>query len=255
MSYRTGATGEPPFQPGCGPQRARPPQPPHAVVARQSVGAIGAEDEHLRFVERLRQAGEQPQGRCVRPVEVVQDQQQWLLAREMRERTADSLEQRGAVACPGARPEFGQQHGKVHVQRPASRQSAGLAAQVRAQRRDQRSVRRGRALTGRAPQNQRARAGRDRLDQARLANPRLAGDQDQRPVAGSRPCDRILEPLPLSLSPDQPSHWASLCAANRLEKRIRHVGTANTAAWPVTAGTYPLMVGPVNERGVRWTFT
>jgi hypothetical protein len=108
------------------------------VVAREAVGAVGAQQHQRQLVERRREAREQLERRLVGPLEVVEDDERGLA--DLGQRGADRLEDRRAVARRGLLAELGQQQREVRAERPQPREGAGPEAQVRAQGGDDRAV-------------------------------------------------------------------------------------------------------------------
>ena len=84
-------------------------QAPHAVVAREPVGAVGGDHEHRQLAERLGERGQQLERRLVGPLQVVEDDERVPLGGDVGERAAHRLEQRRAVGRRGRLAELGQQ--------------------------------------------------------------------------------------------------------------------------------------------------
>ena len=198
-------------------------QPPHAVVAREPVGAVGGDHQHRQLAERLGERGQQLERRLVGPLEVVEDDQRVPLRGDAGERAADRLEQRRAVGRRRRRAELGQQQRELRAQRARLRELGRVRAQVAAQRGHHRAVGSGAALGRRAAQD--ARRPSRRRDLPRAAScprrPRRSAARSSRGRA--RACSSArLEPLALCLPTDQPRHsWA--------ESRVRHPRAGSTA--------------------------
>ena len=104
-------------------------EPPQRVVAADLVGAVGGEYQHRVFGEPGRHAGEQVQRRCVRPLQVVEDDQLGARIRGSRDRAAHGLEQRLAVRLGRGLAHFGEEEGDVRAQRPAIGETVGAHAE------------------------------------------------------------------------------------------------------------------------------
>ena len=159
-------------------------QPPDAVVARQSVGAVDGEHQHRQLGDRLGQRREQLEGRLVGPVQVVEHEHDRLFAREVRQRAADRLHQRRLVGLGGGRSELGQDHRQVRQQRPGPVERARVGAQPRAQRRDDGAVGSGADRAGDAAEDE--RVGSRRASSAiRRVLPTPASPLTEQDAAGS----------------------------------------------------------------------
>ena len=89
------------------------------------------------------------------------------------------------------------------AQRAAVVEAAGVRAQVRAQRGDDRRVGRAAAVAGAAPESRHARGVGGVLGESALPDARLAGDEHERPGAQSSGLERVAEALALGLSADE----------------------------------------------------
>ena len=173
-------------------------QPAQRVAAADLVGAVRGDDQDRQLAQRRGERREQLERRAVRPLQVVEQHER---GRERRQRAADRLEHRRAVARGGGWAELGQQHREVLAQRPAAVERRRLAAQAPAQRGHDRPVgRRARRLGGAA---QHGRAAQRSLGQVRLARARLPGEQHERATARERVDDGIREPGELALAADE----------------------------------------------------
>ena len=166
-------------------------QPAQRVVARQAVGAVGAQQHQRQLVERRREAREQLERRLVGPLQVVEHDERGLA--ELGERGADRLEDRRAVARRGLLAELGEQQREVRAERPQPREGAGPEAQVRAQGGDDRAVGGDGAGARRAAQHEHARGGAGLVGEARLADAGLAGEEQQRARAAARALDGLAQ--------------------------------------------------------------
>jgi len=157
------------------------------VAAPDLVGAVGGEGEERRVRQPARQDAQQIERGGVGPVEIIQQQDERLAGGECRQVVAHAPDNRLLAAQGLAAPRRGQhrrrQRGEVGVAR-GSGQRLGPGA-----------VGRGLAqVVATADQHQRtlfARRGQQRLRQRRLADPRLAADEHQRPTPGEGPRERV----------------------------------------------------------------
>ena len=94
-------------------------QAPHAVVAREPVGAVGGDHQHRQLAERLGERGQQLERRLVGPLQVVEDDQRVPLRGDVGERAAHRLEQRRAIRGRRGIAELGQQQRELGAQRAA----------------------------------------------------------------------------------------------------------------------------------------
>ena len=98
-------------------QRLRSPQlvahPPQRVIARELVGAVGADDEHRHLAECRRDRGEQLERRRVRPLQVVEHEQRSARFGDAVERAAERLVQGRRIDVVGGRAELREQHSQL----------------------------------------------------------------------------------------------------------------------------------------------
>ena len=192
------------------------PQPTQRVRAVQLVGAVGRHDQQRELAQRQRERAEQLDRGLVGPLQVVEQQRRGPLGHERREPAADRLHERRAVAASARLAELGEQHGEVAAQRPAVVQAARDGAQVLAERSDDRAVGRtgGR---GRAADEPRRTVAQRRVGEPGLADPGLAGHEQQAAAAGRGFVERGSQTRPLELAADQ--HIASLRTAQTGSER------------------------------------
>ena len=177
-------------------------QPPHAVVARQPVGAVGGDHEHRQLAERLGERGQQLERRLVGPLQVVEHDERVPLGGDVGERAADRLEQRRAV---GGRRRA--RRARAAAARGAARSGPqpSSASRVRAQ------VARSAATTGPygavppwvggAAQHERVRGRRRaRRPAGVLPTPASPLSSTIEPSPAPRPLERAVEPLALGLA-------------------------------------------------------
>ena len=138
--------------------------------ARDLVGAIGPHHEDRELAQRIGERPEQLQGGVVGPLQIVEEDHGRGACGNRRQRAAQRLEQRGAIALGDRRPELGQQQREVPLQRAARGQRTGRCAQVAAQRAQHRPVGQRRRRARGSPQRQCIARRRDLLGQARLAD-------------------------------------------------------------------------------------
>ena len=110
-------------------------QAPHAVVAREPVGAVGGDHQHRQLAERLGERRQQLERRLVGPLQVVEDDQRVPLGGDGGERAADRLEQRRAIGGRRGRSELGQQQREL-----GAAAAPGSASSARVRRRKLRSA-------------------------------------------------------------------------------------------------------------------
>jgi hypothetical protein len=198
------------------------PQAADSVVARQAVGAICTQHEHRQLAERLGQRRQQLQRGLVRPLQVVEDHEHELVARESGKCTADRLEQRRPVCRGGRHAELGEDHRQVSDEPPAARQCVRVRAQVRAQRRRRRGVGRGAAVHGGARDHERIRRPANQLgDQPALTDPGLTAHEHEATVPSPGPIHPGHEPIKLGGASDEAAatrHGASLSTAREIRK-------------------------------------
>ena len=177
------------------------PQPAQRVVARQAVRAVGADHEHGQLGERGRQRAQQRERRLVRPLEVVEHDDR---GPELLEGAADRLEDRRAVAAGRRLAELRDEQREVGAQRAEPVEPVRARAEVRAQDRDQRPVRRRAGAARRAAEDQRRRGLRSGLvGQPGLADARLARQQHERAAARQRVGGRAGEQRALGLTTEK----------------------------------------------------
>ena len=179
------------------------PQAAQPVLARQAVRAVRGDGQHRQPLERLGQPRQQLQARVVRPLQVVQHQQHEPVAGQVRERVAHRLEERRRVGGGGRAAQLGEDRRQLRAQPPAPVQGIGALAQARAERRHD-GAEGGRRLAARAaPEDDDGRARGELLEQARLADPRLAGHEHERAAARAGAREGVLEVLSLGLAADE----------------------------------------------------
>ena len=212
-------------------------QPADAVVARQAIGAIGADHEHGEVAERLRERCEQLERRLVGPVQVVEDHQHGLIGSEAIERVADRLDERRAVRARGRLSQLGQEHRQVRHQRRGRVQGSGPGAQAGAQRGDNGPVGRAARVAGCAAEHERVGLASDDLgDQAALADARVAADEDDAAGAVAGALHRGGQLRQLGVAPEESPtvrHGPSLGAVRpvgpKYGMRIRKYGNSTDA--------------------------
>ena len=155
-------------------------QPAQHVVAREAVGAVGADDEHRQLGQRRGEPAEQRERGLVGPLQVVEHHER---GADRLERAPDRLEDRGPVAARRGLAELRQQQREVGAQRAEIVETARAAAQVVAQDGDERAVGSGRAAARRAAEHEDVRGGRGLPGEARLADAGLTGEEQQGAVA------------------------------------------------------------------------
>ncbi len=159
------------------------------VAAVQLVGAVGPEQQDALGAEVAGEEGDELAGRAVGPVEVVEDEDDGLVAAEALEQPEQQLEQPPCGRCrPAARSggrrdaELGQQPRQLATAAAELVEHRVVRARQRAQRADDRGVRQLAVaeLEAVAPEDavaELARPPADGVGEAALADPRLAGDQ------------------------------------------------------------------------------
>jgi len=162
-------------------------------------------------VQGAGKGGQQLQGGVVGPLEVVQEQRRRSPGRDRGQGQADGLEQGGAVALDGGRAELGQQQGQVRGQRPLDQPAAPRRAQVGTEHLDDGTERGGAPLGPDPLERLEAGAGQHPPGQAGLADPGLAGQQDQRPTTGERLGRPRLQPRLLALPANELVVHAPFC--------------------------------------------
>jgi hypothetical protein len=172
------------------PQVARAAQlaahPPDRVPPGQLVAPERPQDQQWLLVDRTGQRGQQLEGGVVGPLQVVQEQRRRLPRRDRRQRQADGLEQRRAVAMGRGSAELREQQRQVRGERPLDELPAARRAPARPQQLDDRPVRGGASLHPEALQDVETGADQHPSRQGGLADPGLAGEQDQRPTTSQR---------------------------------------------------------------------
>ena len=163
------------------------------VVARQAVGPVAGDDEDAQLAERLGERGEQLERRVVGPVQVVEQQQHGLLAREVGERAPHGFGHRRRVAGRRRVAELGEQQREVRAQRAEAVERGRVGPQARPQRGHHRRVRRRRAAAGAAREHECSRTGGQRGGEPRLSHSRLTGQQHERARAMIGAFQRLLE--------------------------------------------------------------
>ena len=167
-------------QPGSSAQLAA--QPSDRVSAWQLVATERAQHQQWFGVQRTRQGAQQLRRRVVSPLEIVKEQHCRTPGCDSGQSLPDRLEERGAITHGCRRAELRKQHGEVAGQGTFDEWHIARRSQVRPQPFDDRPEGRRAALDGEALQGLQAGAGQGVLGQRGLADPRLAGEQDQRPV-------------------------------------------------------------------------
>ena len=178
-------------------------QAAHGVVARQPVGAVGAEHERGEVGERLGEPRHQLDRGVVAPVQVVEQQQQRAVAGRGGEDAADRLGQRRRVRGGGRRSELGQHHREVVAQRAGAVQQAGVGAHLGPQRLRERRVGRAARGVGAAAQHGQPGTGREVVGEPGLADARLADEQHHAARAAACGVEGLVEPPPLGVAADQ----------------------------------------------------
>jgi hypothetical protein len=168
------------------------------MLGRQRLGAVGPDQQHPPLVQVVGEEGDQVEGRTVRPVQVLQDQDDRVGGGGGVQQGEQLLEQpeprsRCAIALAGgslARDHPGQERPQV-TGRPQQLPDL-LAGQQRTKRLGDRQVRHLGADQVDAPAHQRQRAGgpgpgAELGHQPRLADARVAGHQDRPAPSRRRP--------------------------------------------------------------------
>ena len=157
-------------------------QPPQLMRARDLVGPVGGDHEHRQLAQRGGERGEQLERGVVGPLQVVEEH------RGRRSAATAASPQRIASNSVGRSlsrigvAELGEQQREVRAQGAAARQPVRHGAQELAQGGGHRLV--GRRAGPAAPRRKlHVGASDDLLGEARLADARLAGQQDQRAAA------------------------------------------------------------------------
>jgi hypothetical protein len=150
----------------------------HRMAARDLVAAIGAEQEQRLALERPGQRGQQLQGRVVGPVQIIEEDNGGRAPGDRGKGPAQRLEEGRAVALRGRRPKLGEQAGEVAGERGADQQR-GLIAQPGAQRGGDRAIRDGTLNDRLATEDVEVSGGERFIDEPRLADARLARQQQQ----------------------------------------------------------------------------
>ena len=167
-------------------------QPAEPVVAGQAVGAVGGDDQDRQLLQRARQRRQELERGLVRPLQVVEDDHRRRRLAEVGEGAADRLEDRRPFAVGGGLAELGEQQREVGEERAALGERVGVRPQLRAQRLDDRAVG-DRGPVGRGSPEGPVEAGGDLGGEGALADPRLAGQQDDRAVALPGPLGRLVQ--------------------------------------------------------------
>jgi hypothetical protein len=178
------------------------PQPAQPVFPREAVGAVGAEGEDRHLPQRRGQRSQQLQRRVIRPLQVVEDDDGGPLSAEVREGAADSLEDRRPFALVGGFAELGQEQGEVGEERAAAGERIGVGAQPRPQGGDDRPVGDGGAVGCGAVEDDLGPV-RGFLGEAALADPGLAGEEQERAVPFLRSLDTLTQAGELLRPSDQ----------------------------------------------------
>jgi hypothetical protein len=233
----------PQLQPGRRPGAEQLPRHPRQpVVGAQLVAAVGGDDQDAPAGDGVGQEDDQVQGGGVGPVRVLEHQQQRppLLAEPVEDgqRLLEQAQLRvGGAGGRGRTRRRGQlRHQPRQLTEPAGDLAEHRRAVQRPQRLHQRQVRQAAADQVDAAPAQDGRPTAQRplgqlIDEPRLADPGVAGDQHGAAATGRRRGHRGLQPRQLAGAPDQAprrhlgSHPATIrlvarCAAHRLTGSI-----------------------------------
>jgi hypothetical protein len=178
------------------------PQVPQRVLARQLVAAIRPDDEQWHVGQGSRPVGEHLQRRGVGPLQVVEEQDGWLLPGETLEHVTDGRRDARFLHRRLRWSELRQ-----HPIQPRSHESQirglpGLVAQLSAKRSRERCI--GLAAAVRVPsEHARLRGGQRVFDQGGLARPCVPCHEKQPAGALSQPADRLGDDGVLALPPSE----------------------------------------------------
>jgi hypothetical protein len=181
-------------------------QRPQRMAAVQIVGPVGQDEQDGCLAQPADQELEHVLRRAVRPVDVLHHQDERRLAPELLEQPQDSAERAGLLAAAAGRPRLGDQRRELAPQR-LGQQLERLGGHC-AQRVGQRAVGQRRiaeidAGAGQQPGTGRQRARRELLDEARLPDAGLAGDEHGHRLAAARVLERGVERGDVLAAPDE----------------------------------------------------
>ena len=179
--------------------------------------AVGAEEHRAPRLRRPHEVAQQLQRRAVGPLQVVEHEQQRRAGGDLRQQRGEGVEQALALDArlgldrrgrPDGRAELGQQRGEVGRARAEPLRGAGQrgAARPAAQHLEHRLVGAGAGLVEAAEQHDRAVAvdGAGELrGEPRLADPRVAGEQDEPPLVADRRVPRLVQRAERLLAADE----------------------------------------------------
>ena len=178
--------------------------------------AVGAEEHRAPRLRRPDQVAQQLQRRAVGPLQVVEHEQQRRAGGDLRQQRGERVEQPLALdarlgldrRAPRRRAELGQQRREVGGARAEPLGGAGQrgAARPAAQHLEHRLVGAGAGLVEAPEEDDRAVAvdrARELGRQARLADPRVAGEQDEAPLVADRRVPRLVQGAERLLAADE----------------------------------------------------
>ncbi|SCG09961.1 hypothetical protein GA0115255_126473 [Streptomyces sp. Ncost-T6T-2b] len=183
------------------------------VAAVDVVGAVGADDHEAAGAQGAEEIGEQMPGGGVRPVQILQDEDDRAVGGDLLQQASGEFEEAGGAVLVGGVPvglaQLGQEAGQLALLAGAG--GGHLLGQSTPQ-----GAQGGREGGERQPVGPDLDAGSDGdhgvaplgrrdelLDQAGLADARLAADQQRLRIAGSGPCERLGERGELFGAPDE----------------------------------------------------
>ena len=158
------------------------------MTARQLVTPVGTGNDERLARRHRREHRQEFDGRRVGPVQVVEQDQRRSIGGDGRERGADGLDQRGAVACVGGGPVFGEERREVRLE-PSQPLDDALVARER-----QRAARRRSGRT--VPSRPRYTLPRRTARPASTAPRRRAATCQRLPRRPAGPAHRGLQPPP-----------------------------------------------------------
>ena len=204
------------------------------MLGRQLVAAIGPNQQHPLLAEVVREESDQAEGRAVRPVQVLQDQEDGFGGRDRIQQREELLEQielrwRRTAALPWVvliQKHLGQEPPQL-TGRPEQLADV-LTGRQRAKCLGDRQVWHLGTDQVDTPPHQRLRSrgacpSAELRHQPRLADPRVAGQQDRPALSRRRLPDPLLEPLEFAETADEgggrPScHRNSMALSSRTRK-------------------------------------